>query len=131
MSKLIACCGVDCAECPAYIAFRDDNDVLRAETAVLWGRQLDAAVEPEYINCKGCQQDGLHLGYCAICKVRECCLQRGFDNCAHCSDYICDILQRGFDFMCDPLEMGTPDNLPARINLEKERRRLSKKPKTF
>jgi hypothetical protein len=33
--------------------------------------------------------------------------------------------------MCDPLEMGTPDNLPARINLEKERRRLSKKPKTF
>jgi len=128
MEKLIACCGVDCSECPAYIATRDNNNDLRAETAARWGRQFDTTVEPEYINCNGCQQDGLHLGYCAICKVRECCLQRGFDNCAHCSGYICDILQRGFDFMCDPLEMGTPDNLPARDNLEKIKRCLHKKP---
>ena len=123
----IACCGVNCAECPAYIANRDDNHDLRVETAARWSRQFDTVVEPEYINCKGCQQDGLHLGYCAICKVRECCLQRGLDNCAYCSDYICDILQRGFDFMCEPLEMGTPDKLAARDNLEKIRKSLKDK----
>ena len=124
MGKLIACCGVDCAQCAAYIATRDDNNDLRAETAALWARQLDTEVAPEYINCKGCHQDEMHLGYCAICKIRLCCRERGFENCAHCSDYICDILQRGFDFMCDLLEMGTPDNLPARDILEAERQRL-------
>ena len=128
MEKRIACCGVDCAECPAYIAARDENNDLRAATAALWARQLETAVEPEYINCKGCQQEELHLGYCAICKVRECCMHRGLDNCAHCDSYICDILQRGFDFMCDPLELGTPVNLPARDTLEAIRRSLQKKP---
>ncbi len=78
----------------------------------------------------GCLQDEMHLGYCAICKIRLCCRDRGFDNCAHCSGYICDILQHGFDFMCDPLEIGTPDNLPARDNLEEIRRGLHKKPKS-
>ena len=63
MEKMIACCGVDCAVCDAYVATLNNDDALRRTTAERWARQLDVPVEPEYINCDGCQQtDGQHLG---------------------------------------------------------------------
>ncbi len=57
MKKKIACCGVDCAACDAYVATLNNDDELRRTTAERWARQLDVPVEPEYINCDGCQQN--------------------------------------------------------------------------
>jgi len=30
---MIACCGLDCSKCEAYLATQEDNDVKRAEVA--------------------------------------------------------------------------------------------------
>lgn len=119
MNKMIACCGVDCAACDAYVAKRNNDDELRRTTAERWARQLDVPVEPEYINCDGCQQTGgQHLGYCAICGIRTCCLEKQHTTCAECSEYVCARLQRGFEFMSETLEMGPLSELEAHKTLD-------------
>ena len=124
MKNMTACCGVDCATCDAYIATRTDDDALRRTTAERWSRQLGVPVEPEYINCDGCQQtSGRHLEYCAICGIRACCMEKHIATCAECPDYVCERLQTGFEFLSDVLEMGPLDELDARRNLEALRAR--------
>ena len=119
MEKMIACCGVDCAICDAYVATRNNDDELRRTTAERWARQLDVPVEPEYINCDGCQQtDGRHLEYCAICGIRTCCLEKHHMTCAECDEYVCERLQTGFEFLSEVLEMGPLNELEAHKTLD-------------
>jgi hypothetical protein len=119
MKKMIACCGVDCATCDAYVATRNKDDDLRRTTAERWARQHDVPVDPVYVNCDGCQQTGgQHLEYCAMCGIRACCLEKQHTTCAECSEYVCARLQRGFEFMSETLEMGPLDTLAARKNLD-------------
>ena len=119
MKKMIACCGVDCATCDAYVATLNNDDTLRRTTAERWARQLDVPVEPEYINCDGCQQtDGRHLGYCAICGIRTCCLEKQHATCAECDEYVCARLQRGFEFLSETLERGPLSELEAHKTLD-------------
>ncbi len=119
MDTMVACCGVDCAACDAYVATRTDDDNLRRIIAERWARQLDVPVEPEYINCNGCQQiDGRHLGYCAICGIRACCLEKHHETCAECAEYVCARLQRGFEFLSETLEGGPLSELEAHKTLD-------------
>ncbi len=119
MKKMIACCGVDCAICDAYVATRNNDDELRRTTAELWARQLGVPVEPAYINCDGCQQtDGRHLEYCAICGIRTCCLEKHLATCAECDKYVCERLKMGFEFLSAVLERGPLDTLEAKKNLD-------------
>lgn len=118
MKKIIACCGVECTACDAFISTRDNNDELKQKTAALWAQQLDVSVDPEYISCDGCQQtSGRHLAYCAMCGIRNCCLERKLDTCAQCDEYVCERLQKGFVFMSEVLEMGPVEELEAKKNL--------------
>ncbi len=127
MKKIIACCGVDCRACDAFIATRDNNDALRSATAERWSRQLGLPVAPDYINCDGCQQtDGRYLEYCGICGIRTCCLEKKIDTCAQCDEYVCERLQTGFVFLSEVLEMGRLDTLEARKNLDDLRQELRK-----
>ena len=122
MGKKTACCGVDCATCDAYVATKNNDDELRHATAERWARQLDVVVESDYINCDGCQQtDGRHLEYCAICGIRNCCLEKQHATCAECEKYVCERLQTGFDFLSEVLEMGPLNELEARKNLDELR----------
>ncbi len=124
MAKKIACCGVDCAACDAYIASRTNNDAMRRSTAARWSRQHGVPVEADYINCDGCQQTaGKHLEYCAVCGIRTCCAEKHIATCAECGEYVCPRLQRGFEFLSGVLEMGPLDDLEARKNLEALRRK--------
>ena len=119
MKKMIACCGVDCAACDAYVAKRNNDDELRRTTAERWARQLDVPVEPRSINCDGCQQaDGRHLEYCAMCGIRACCFEKQHATCAECSEYVCERLQTGFIFLSETLEMGPLDRLEAHKTLD-------------
>jgi len=124
MKKNIACCGLDCQTCDAFIATRNDDNELRRTTAELWGRQLDVPVDPASINCDGCQQTcGHHLDYCAMCAIRACCLDKNFATCAECDEYVCERLQNGFHFLSEILEMGPIDELEAKKNLESLRQK--------
>ncbi len=85
-------CGLLCNECGAYRATVNDNNELRAQIAEEWGRMYDAGIKPGDINCLGCRS-GVNFGYCGMCQVRACNLERQLNNCAECDSYTCDNLE--------------------------------------
>jgi len=98
MSEMIAYCGLDCLECGAYLATRDDDDDLRREVAAQWSQWYDAALDPADINCEGCTaESGLQFRHCATCEMRRCAMEKGLPNCAHCNEYPCETLSGFFD----------------------------------
>ena len=96
MKKNIAFCGLDCNACPAYIATVNNDDALRAKTAMEWSGAFGGEFKPEDIICDGCiGKGGRHMGYCSVCEIRLCGEKNEVENCAHCKDYSCDRL-KGF-----------------------------------
>ncbi|MFX0117594.1 MAG: DUF3795 domain-containing protein [Candidatus Hodarchaeota archaeon] len=66
---LLAYCGFNCAECPAYIATQTDDNILRANTAENWNNP-NYTVTAEDINCEGCKTDeGRLFRFCTVCSV--------------------------------------------------------------
>lgn len=106
MEKLIACCGLNCAECDARIATISDDDALRAQTAKKWKVQFGAPDIPiEAINCTGCMEPGVKLSHCAECQVRNCVIAKGYKTCADCDDLLtCDIVSQIHKFSPAALE---------------------------
>jgi len=39
--KLTAYCGLNCADCPAYLAWKNNSDKLREETAKKWSKEFN------------------------------------------------------------------------------------------
>jgi hypothetical protein len=88
--KMIAKCGLNCAECPAYIATQKNDDALRAETAKKWSEMFKSELKPADINCDGCQTDSPRLlGYCSVCEIRKCAREKKLATCAACPEYSC------------------------------------------
>lgn len=88
MNQLIACCGLDCAQCDARKAIINNDNVLREVTAKSWSEMNNAPqITAETINCLGCREDGVKFAYCGhYCPIRKCVLERGFQTCADCAD---------------------------------------------
>jgi len=85
-NNLIAPCGLDCESCDVRIATINDDNELRARTAEKWCRLNGTdTIKPEHMNCLGCMSEGVKTVFCtSMCRVRKCCLSKGFTNCAHC-----------------------------------------------
>ncbi len=94
MTTLFAYCGLNCAECTAYIATQS-NDLPAQEK--LLGEWRVAYASPDMtmdaVTCDGCTSCLRLGGYCNACPVRACGEQRGVQTCAHCPDYGCDTLE--------------------------------------
>ena len=86
MEKLIAYCGMDCAECPAYLATKNNDQSLREKTAAEWTIMHDYAFTPDMINCTSCKCDGAKICYCSMCCVRKCAIEKGVAECAACAE---------------------------------------------
>lgn len=95
--KLRAACGLDCKQCPAYIARETNDDELRAKTAVEWSVTFGANFLPEQINCVGCMGDGVHGGYCFACPVRACVISKAIPHCNACADFISCRIRKDFE----------------------------------
>lgn len=89
---MIAYCGLNCSQCDAYIATRENDNTKREATARKWSQMYQADIKPAQINCDGCNTDGVKFSHCQVCEIRQCCLSRQVKNCAACGDYICDRL---------------------------------------
>ncbi len=96
MDKKIAYCGLNCSECPAYVATIEDDHEKRKDLAEKWSTE-NFPLEPEDINCEGCTKKTDIMSFCGNCDVRECASERGVENCAHCSEYPCDKLDKIFN----------------------------------
>lgn len=97
MEQIIAFCGIECTSCPAFIAYKTDDDELRKKTAEDWSKAFGADIPFETINCVGClAPSGVKINYCQECEIRKCASEKEVKNCAHCSDYVCDKLNKWF-----------------------------------
>ena len=93
MSDMIAFCGLNCTQCPTFIATQNDDDEARARTAAMYSENFGFNLKPEEINCDGCHsQTGKLIGYCRTCEIRKCGQDKGIDNCTSCSDQPCEKL---------------------------------------
>ena len=87
MNCLIACCGLNCEECDARIATVNNDDALRTKVAEKWRVAYGVAeMVPEMIHCTGCRLEGVKIGHCAECEIRNCVQAKGYNTCADCSD---------------------------------------------
>ena len=92
--KKISICGLDCADCPCFLALQNDNDELRKKTAKEWTKRYikedlnRPALKPEDISCLGCLSltEPLYK-HCKVCGVRECGLKMKIQNCGQCAEY--------------------------------------------
>lgn len=94
MSDLTSYCGLECGECPAYIATRKGDRAMLEEVAADWSRRFGIEVPVESIPCDGCVSGTDRIcGYCETCAVRACASKRGVGTCADCEDYGCATLK--------------------------------------
>ena len=111
MKKMIAYCGLDCEECDAYLATRNNDDALRAKTAKLWSELNGVEITPEMINCEGCRADGAKTPFCeSLCPIRQCALGKEFETCGGCADMDA----------CEKVAMVISNNEEALRNLKTE-----------
>ena len=97
MDKMIACCGLICTECPAFLATQNDDDSERKKVAEMWAKEYDVELKPANINCDGCLSENKRLiGHCMVCEIRKCCKEKQLLNCALCDDFACEKLSKYF-----------------------------------
>ena len=90
---MIACCGLDCEKCPAFIATINDDEALREQTARQWSRIYRAEILPAQVRCTGCRGEGEKFFYCGhMCEVRRCAEQKGLVHCGQCPGFACELL---------------------------------------
>ena len=90
MEKMIAACGLDCAKVNAFIAWKTDDNALRAKTAGEWAKAYNFAFTPEMINCSGCLEAAdIKIGHCAVCVMRTCAQRKPAETCASCACFPC------------------------------------------
>jgi hypothetical protein len=112
MTTLIAACGIDCAQCEAYLATQANDLTALEKVAAKWSQEYGVTgLTALNVQCDGCMVAGRKVGHCAECKIRLCSLERGFENCAACPDYACEQLTAFFQMVP-----------PAKANLEALRR---------
>ncbi|MFX1366166.1 MAG: DUF3795 domain-containing protein [Promethearchaeota archaeon] len=93
MEKIIAYCGLNCSECPIFIATKKNDDKERQKVAKNWSKLLNSEYEKEDINCDGCHSKKGRLWVnCRNCDVRNCGLEMEVETCGHCIDYSCEKL---------------------------------------
>jgi hypothetical protein len=108
MTAMIAACGLDCAQCEAYIATQANDRLALERVAAKWSKEFNSpGLTANNIKCDGCLTAGRKIGHCSECQIRLCVIERGLPNCASCPDYACEGLA------------GFLQNVPqARANLD-------------
>ena len=102
MNEMIAYCGLTCHSCPILLATREKNEEkrnkMRTEIARICKEQYGMEYKPEDItDCDGCKTEGGRLfSGCKKCDIRKCARQKNVENCAHCSEYACETLEKFF-----------------------------------
>jgi hypothetical protein len=90
---MYGCCGIDCSECGAFIATRENDDAKRAEVAAEWSKMYDADIKAEQIVCNGCTSAGPWFHHTEHnCEMRRCCQEREKPTCAACEEFPCERL---------------------------------------
>jgi hypothetical protein len=97
MEKIVSICGLLCSDCGAFIATINDDGEKRREVAELWSKEYNANIKAEDINCESCLSDSENVfSHPKVCEIRKCGKEKAVVNCAHCSEYACELLGKFF-----------------------------------
>jgi len=115
--RILGCCGLNCEDCPVFIATVNDDDALRQKTAQKWSKlyavYIGKDLKLEDVNCEGCWSERTIFAGCLNCSIRKCCREKKFVTCARCSEYdTCEMLEGFF---------SVPTHEPAKSNLDRMR----------
>ncbi len=87
MSRMIARCGLICSNCPTFLATKNNDDVARQKTVILYAEKYGFDLQLEDINCDGCLTvSGRQIDFCQTCDIKQCCSSRGLENCVLCDE---------------------------------------------
>ena len=115
---MIAYCGLACDTCPIHLATLETDISRKAEMRLSIAKQLSkiygTTPKPEIISdCDGCKiNNGRLFTGCADCEIRKCAIMKKIINCAYCSDFACEKLEKHYTF--------DPD---SRVRLQKIRKK--------
>jgi hypothetical protein len=101
MDKLIAVCGLNCAECEGYKASQINDTEALKKLALNWEEMYHMpTLDVKDVTCDGCLSTTGRLSrHCYECDIRLCGIARGLPNCAYCDDFeACDKLTRFWGF---------------------------------
>ncbi len=90
MKDLTSACGLDCHDCECYKATKSGDMELKADIAIRWSKNYNAALSAADITCNGCMSDGVHFSWCGNCPIRACATGKDYQSCAECADFPCD-----------------------------------------
>lgn len=95
---MIAYCGIECFNCDSYIATQSGDSKELANVAEELTKRYGQEVKPEYVICDGCKADKRHSFFCDnLCKMKVCCIEKGYESCIECSTFPCKELQFELD----------------------------------
>jgi len=80
---LFAPCGTYCGVCPYLIAYKTNDENLKAKLAKSIG------IKPEQIICDGCRSDN-PLYFCRMCPMKKCVIEKEIDSCVECEEFPCE-----------------------------------------
>jgi hypothetical protein len=108
---IIAYCGLNCSECPTFIATKTGDRALQEKTAREWSAQFAAHtgrsdLRAEEMVCEGCTaaDDRVFLG-CRVCPMRTCAREQKLTTCAECGRFeSCEQLNGFFTQAADAKE---------------------------
>ena len=99
---MLSYCGLNCEECEAFAATKNNDRTLKEKVAEKWSKLYGVKLKPEDIVCKGCKSTGEKGKYCeSMCEVRKCCQEKNLKTCAECESFACQNLQEIFHYSLD------------------------------
>ena len=114
---MIGICGLNCFNCPIYIATQKDDDQERKKIAEQWSTD-EFPLEQKDINCEGCLIEEAKLSkFARACEVRACGVEKKVKNCGYCEEYPCQKLDKLWKMF---------DSTEAKASLDKIRNNLQK-----
>jgi hypothetical protein len=117
---MIAFCGLACDICPIHLATLENEIVKKTQMRKDISEQLakiyETTPKPEIISdCDGCKiNNGRLFTGCIDCEIRKCARIKDLGNCAYCSDFACEKLEKHYTF--DPASRNRLEEIRKNIN---------------
>ncbi len=89
MNEIIACCGLDCGKCAAFLATQKNDRAELERVAQKWS-EGDTKLTVEDVICDGCFSKRVSKYARTGCAIRACGIEKKVKNCAYCDEYQCE-----------------------------------------